>query len=185
VNVQPKLANEFQRVQPYATGVPSNLASFVEDYVLASRRDVALGRIDALKALVDEWEELADANKHFPPDVPERERGPMVAVRMENGGLRLTSREDTEPRSRIVATIPQRLLKMLADRLSSVDTSQGLVLLGDLSYLLGRWEELVIDMEKLVGHLILAHDIRDLDAMLGSSHAKLVATHSRLHRRIG
>ncbi len=95
-------------------------------------------------------------------------------VLMEHGGL---VEDDEDPR----ALLPDDLVAVLERELLLLPVRVRLEALVAAADLVATWADLVADQEKLLGHLVLAHD----EAQEAHGHEELAARHAVLHRAGG
>ena len=95
-------------------------------------------------------------------------------VLMEHEGL---VEDDEDPR----ALLPEDLVAVLERELLLLPVRVRLEALVAAADLVATWADLVADQEKLLGHLVLAHD----EPQRSTEHEAMAGRHARLHRDTG
>lgn len=177
---QPKLVKDFIDLGPYETALPEELVYLIEGFIVGSGKEIGLQRLDASRLLVESWQEqLEGQHQRLPLDGS----APIYVRKQSDGSFLLGEVNEGSDGIIEAATIPAPLLRGVASVFQDEKASQSLVKLEDLSYLLSRWEDLLIDIEKLLGHLCLSHSYKDVDLLLSHSHLELTKLHGRLHQK--
>lgn len=132
----------------------------------AARAGMSLTELDAA------YEEQED-------DDPGGELGPIDADAEDLSELLLDSDEE-DPR----AVLPERLVAVLERELLLLPVRTRLEALVAAADLVSTWSDLLADHEKLVGHLVLRHDLRS-EPTRTSRHDELADDHARAHEQTG
>jgi hypothetical protein len=151
------------------------LESGLESFVLIEDWDLATSRAETLDVMVDALRELEDddAIDEWVAQYGDRD----FHLAQERDGRLVIS--DVFPVSGVVGFIPRSIVRMLSTELllQGEDDREGW--LESLSALSSEWLALLSDEEKMVGHLIRAHElpVNETAAELGD----LVGHHATLH----
>ena len=151
------------------------LESGLESFVLIEDWDLATSRAETLDVMVDALRELEDdaAIEEWAAQYGDRD----FHLAQERDGRLVIS--DVFPVSGVVGFIPRSIVKMLSTELllQGEDDREGW--LESLSALSSEWLALLSDEEKMVGHLIRAHElpVNETTGELGD----LVGHHASLH----
>ena len=142
--------------------IPARLRKLVEDYLAVDDWDDALRRSDVLGDLVGELEDQALEEAATADDIT---GGPACEP------------EGQEPPALVLDQAVEKELRTAQDE---VDLSDRLDLLAALGRLVGEWERYCLDEEKLLGHLIVAHEAKD--QVMELEQQELFALHAEKHR---
>jgi hypothetical protein len=151
------------------------LESGLEAFVLIEDWELATSRAETLDVMVDGLRELEDdaAIEEWVAQYGDRD----FHLAQERDGRLVVS--DVFPVSGVVGFIPRSIVRMLSTELllQGEDDREGW--LESLSALSSEWLALLSDEEKMVGHLIRAHDlpVNETTGDLGD----LVGQHATLH----
>jgi hypothetical protein len=151
------------------------LESGLESFVLIEDWDLATSRAETLDVMVDALRELEDdaAIEEWVAQYGDRD----FHLAQERDGRLVVS--DVFPVSGVVGFIPRSIVRMLSTELllQGEDDREGW--LESLSALSSEWLALLSDEEKMVGHLIRAHElpVNETTGELGD----LVGSHAALH----
>jgi hypothetical protein len=151
------------------------LESGLESFVLIEDWDLATSRAETLDVMVDALRELEDdaAIEEWVAQYGDRD----FHLAQERDGRLVIS--DVFPVSGVVGFIPRSIVRMLSTELllQGEDDREGW--LESLSALSSEWLALLSDEEKMVGHLIRAHElpVNETTGDLGD----LVGQHATLH----
>jgi len=151
------------------------LESGLESFVLIEDWDLATSRAETLDVMVDALRELEDdaAIEEWVAQYGDRD----FHLAQERDGRLVVS--DVFPVSGVVGFIPRSIVRMLSTELlfQGEDDREGW--LESLSALSSEWLALLSDEEKMVGHLIRAHElpVNETTGDLGD----LVGQHATLH----
>ena len=159
---------EFNALSPL---LEAQLAAFV----MIEDVELAVSRLETLDYLVDMLRDLEDAEEVA--GWVERYGAQDFHLAQERDGRLVVT--DIFPVTGVLGFIPREVVALVAKEMTDQaedDLELWIETLGDL---VAESLALVADEEKMVGHLVLAHDLStdDLDA----DHAELVARHVRLH----
>lgn len=88
--------------------------------------------------------------------------------------------EEDDPSERVSPSVATALTEYL----SSVDERERLEAMHDVLSVVNAWEDLYIDHEKVVGHLLLQHRANPAD-LIELSHDAALARHASLHEQSG
>jgi hypothetical protein len=151
------------------------LESGLESFVLIDDWDLATSRAETLDVMVDALRELEDDAEieQWVAQYGDRD----FHLAQERDGRLVIS--DVFPVSGVVGFIPRSIVRMLSTELvlQGEDDREGW--LESLSALSSEWLALLSDEEKMVGHLIRAHEL-PLDETAGEL-SDLVSRHAVLH----
>jgi hypothetical protein len=151
------------------------LESGLQAFVLIDDWDLATSRAETLDVMVDGLRELEDdaAIEEWVAQYGDRD----FHLAQERDGRLVIS--DVFPVSGVVGFIPRSIVRMLSTELvlQGEDDREGW--LESLSALSSEWLALLSDEEKMVGHLIRAHEL-PLDETAGEL-SDLVSRHAMLH----
>jgi hypothetical protein len=160
--------------------VPEGLAEALEEYILTPNHDDLYGnpgRMGAVNLLFDQLTEIFDDRRLRPKwEAVHKDRGFKVAPD-ENGAFReaaLIGHEKTE-----VAEVPDHIINALISEVLGKPRQERYAALMATNHLVNEWIDLVIDGEKLLGHLLRVHASSTEVATLPDSD--LWSIHSRLH----
>ena len=153
-----------------------DLEAELEAFVLIADATLALSRAETLDILVDGLRELEDddAIEEWVADYGDRD----FHLAQERDGSLVVS--DVFPVAGVVGFIPRSLVRKLSSELMDQDSDDRPGWMESLSDLSSEWLALLSDEEKMVGHLIRAHQLPvartedDLDELIGR-HAGLHA----------
>jgi len=151
------------------------LESGLESFVLIEDWDLATSRAETLDVMVDALRELEDdaAIEEWVAQYGDRD----FHLAQERDGRLVVS--DVFPVSGVVGFIPRSIVRMLSTELLLQDEDDREGWLESLSALSSEWLALLSDEEKMVGHLIRAHElpVNETTGDLGD----LVGQHATLH----
>jgi hypothetical protein len=151
------------------------LEQALEAFVLIDDWDLATSRSETLDVLVDGLRELEDdaAIEEWVAQYGDRD----FHLAQERDGRLVVS--DVFPVSGVVGFIPRSIVRMLSTELLLQDEDDREGWLESLSALSSEWLALLSDEEKMVGHLIRAHElpVNETTGDLGD----LVGQHATLH----
>ena len=151
------------------------LESGLESFVLIEDWDLATSRAETLDVMVDGLRELEDdaAIEEWVAQYGDRD----FHLAQERDGRLVVS--DVFPVSGVVGFIPRSIVRMLSTELLLQDEDDREGWLESLSALSSEWLALLSDEEKMVGHLIRAHElpVNETTGDLGD----LVGQHATLH----
>jgi len=151
------------------------LESGLESFVLIEDWDLATSRAETLDVMVDALRELEDdaAIEEWVAQYGDRD----FHLAQERDGRLVIS--DVFPVSGVVGFIPRSIVRMLSTELLLQDEDDREGWLESLSALSSEWLALLSDEEKMVGHLIRAHElpVNETTGDLGD----LVGQHATLH----
>jgi hypothetical protein len=148
----------------------------LEAFVLIDDWDLATSRSETLDVLVDSLRELEDdaAIEEWVAQYGDRD----FHLAQERDGRLVVS--DVFPVSGVVGFIPRSIVRMLSAELLLQDEDDREGWLESLSSLSSEWLALLSDEEKMVGHLIRAHEL-PLASTAGEL-GDLIGRHATLHR---
>jgi hypothetical protein len=151
------------------------LESTLETFVLIDDWELATSRAETLDVLVDGLRELEDeaAIETWVAQFGDRD----FHLAQERDGRLVIS--DVFPLSGVVGFIPRSIVRMLSMELMLQDEDDREGWLESLSSLSSEWLALLSDEEKMVGHLIRAHQL-PVDETAGEL-GDLVGRHASLH----
>ena len=151
------------------------LESTLETFVLIDDWELATSRAETLDVLVDGLRELEDeaAIETWVAQFGDRD----FHLAQERDGRLVIS--DVFPVSGVVGFIPRSIVRMLSMELMLQDEDDREGWLESLSSLSSGWLALLSDEEKMVGHLIRAHQL-PVDETAGEL-GDLVGQHAALH----
>ena len=157
-----------------AVPLSDDLEAELEAFVLIADAGLALSRAETLDILVDGLRELEDddAIEEWVADYGDRD----FHLAQERDGSLVVS--DVFPVAGVVGFIPRSLVRKLSSELMDQDSDDRPGWMESLSDLSSEWLALLSDEEKMVGHLIRAHQLtvaqteEDLDELIGR-HAGL------------
>jgi hypothetical protein len=151
------------------------LESALEAFVLIVDWDLATSRAETLDVLVDGLRELEDdaAIEVWVAQFGDRD----FHLAQERDGRLVIS--DVFPVTGVVGFIPRSIVRMLSTELMVQDDDDREGWLESLSSLSSEWLALLSDEEKMVGHLIRAHQV-PVDETAGDL-GDLVGGHAALH----
>jgi hypothetical protein len=151
------------------------LESGLEAFVLIEDWELATSRAETLDVMVDGLRELEDdaAIEEWVAQYGDRD----FHLAQERDGRLVVS--DVFPVSGVVGFIPRSIVRMLSTELLLQDEDDREGWLESLSALSSEWLALLSDEEKMVGHLIRAHElpVNETTGDLGD----LVGQHATLH----
>ena len=151
------------------------LESGLEAFVLIEDWELATSRAETLDVMVDGLRELEDdaAIEEWVAQYGDRD----FHLAQERDGRLVVS--DVFPVSGVVGFIPRSIVRMLSTELLFQDEDDREGWLESLSALSSEWLALLSDEEKMVGHLIRAHElpVNETTGDLGD----LVGQHATLH----
>ena len=151
------------------------LGSGLEAFVLIEDWELATSRAETLDVMVDGLRELEDdaAIEEWVAQYGDRD----FHLAQERDGRLVVS--DVFPVSGVVGFIPRSIVRMLSTELLLQDEDDREGWLESLSALSSEWLALLSDEEKMVGHLIRAHElpVNETTGDLGD----LVGQHATLH----
>jgi hypothetical protein len=151
------------------------LESGLEAFVLIEDWELATSRAETLDVMVDGLRELEDdaAIEEWVAQYGDRD----FHLAQERDGRLVVS--DVFPVSGVVGFIPRSIVRMLSTELLLQDEDDQEGWLESLSALSSEWLALLSDEEKMVGHLIRAHElpVNETTGDLGD----LVGQHATLH----
>jgi hypothetical protein len=147
----------------------------LEAFVLIEDWDLATSRAETLDVLVDGLRELEDdaAIEEWVAQYGDRD----FHLAQERDGRLVIS--DVFPMSGVVGFIPRSILRLLSAELLLQDEDDREGWLESLSSLSSEWLALLSDEEKMVGHLIRAHEVSP-DETAGEL-GDLIGRHAMLH----
>jgi hypothetical protein len=151
------------------------LESGLEAFVLIEDWELATSRAETLDVMVDGLRELEDdaAIEEWVAQYGDRD----FHLAQERDGRLVVS--DVFPVSGVVGFIPRSIVRMLSTELLLQDEDDQEGWLESLSALSSEWLALLSDEEKMVGHLIRAHEL-PVNETTGDL-ADLVGQHATLH----
>jgi hypothetical protein len=159
-------------------GVPADLLAAVEDFVLMDDLVVGTQRADAIQFLLNL---LLDAGSpaEIESFVRNHEGSDFTLVNDPNGILKPLA--DMEASSRETVTIPKALFSSLAREIMTFpDEDERAVREASLREAIGEATGWLVDQEKLLGHLLLAHGIKTEGTQ--RDHDSLLTVHAGFHR---
>jgi hypothetical protein len=157
--------------------LPRGLFHSLEEFVLTDDWEEADIRVDGLEFLLSEWLELG-SDKRISHWV-EKHRGKDFIVQSTDDGTMVQARILDAERSPSV--IPTRLVDhLIRSVLAQPEKTRWLRHISTMA-LVGEWEQLVLDEEKLLGHLLLVHQLEP-PSLKGDSDGNF-ALHSEIHKR--
>lgn len=178
-----KIIEDARKINMYGTHLPQELVSLLEQTVLLRSRRESMTRIDSLKLLAEIWQELDENEEGGLSRWIARHGSADLRIRRNpNGSLSPVPRRATINEEAIATTIPKALVAELMRNIAEVRQETRYQRIAEIEYLLGEWESLMMDPEKMLGHLIVFHGINELEQVSGESHAGLTRLHSQLHR---
>lgn len=161
--------------------VPGNLSRALEDYVLVSDEGDLVddpGRMDALNLLFDQLDRIYDEPRLRSKWVAaHRNRGFRVG-KGDDGSLHEVSLRSGH--MGITVEVPEHLVNSLITQVLDRPRQERYDAFASTSDLMRSWFNLVLDGEKLLGHMVRTHSAGDL---IGGSDEGLWAAHSTLHKK--
>jgi hypothetical protein len=162
--------------------VPEDLAKALEDYLLVSDEDDLLedpSRMDAVRLLFVQLDEIYDEPRQRSRwAAAHRDRGFRVGVG-DNGYIReLPLSGDHEGKA---IEVPDHLVNSLITQILERSRQERYAAFMATSHLVDDWYDLVLDGEKLLGHLLRVHLAPN--ESISQSNGDLWSAHSKLHRK--
>lgn len=151
------------------------LEAALEAFVLIEDWDLAVSRAETLDVLVDGLRELEDDDgvEQWIAEYGDRD----FHLAQERDGRLVIS--DVFPVTGVVGFIPKSLVRLIASELAALAEEEQEGWMEALSELSTEWLSLLSDEEKMVGHLIRAHE-QPAEETTGDLGA-LVGQHAALH----
>ncbi len=175
---QNEFDDEVELPSDWRQGLPHDILAAVEDFVLVDDLLVGTARVDAIQFLLNL---LLDANTSDEVEafVREHERSDLVLGTDTNGRLQ-PLRGGATPSGEAV-TIPKPLFGALAREVMTFpDGPERTIREASLREGMGEATGWLVDQEKLLGHLLLAHAVGAEAAQ--QDHDSLLSLHSGFHR---
>lgn len=154
------------------------LSSALERYILGAEYDQATARIDAVRILLSEWNTLGDkiARSKWRRDYGESD---FVLTKADDGSWQICREHSTEGDSDSCVSVPSQLLSVLYREVLLQPDETMIIRSESVDSLAREWLDLFTDEEKLLGHLLLAHE--ESWPLSGDNDA-LLALHGQHHR---
>ena len=176
-NVRHETKSEKARGPTLEEAVPRGVFDAVEAFLLIDEWEEASNRVDALEWLFKEALDLY-RDKAIARWV-EKNRGKDFILGATADGT-LLHRRNVVPR-RIEGVVPKQLVDYLIRSILSRPEEIRDLREGAITSLIGEWEQLILDDEKLVGHLFRVHRIES--RYLTGELNPLVSRHSQIHTK--
>jgi hypothetical protein len=163
-------------LDPYAN-LPRPLSSELERFILGTDHDEALNRVDAIQLLLEDWDDLDD--EEIPTWIAEHGDRDFSLITAEDGSWRAT--DTSEPQAlgaREKVVLPQQVIELFCEEVLRQDNDTMVARRESIRDLVGEWLGLLVDDEKLVGHLLLVHNAQ---WPLNGDQDELLALHGRYH----
>jgi hypothetical protein len=156
--------------------VSEALEAELEAFVLIENWELAVSRAETLDFLVDSLRELEDEDA---VDEWVRQYGNRDFHLSQERDGRLVITDVFPSSGLLLGLVPKIVIGPIFAELSAQSEDDREGWLESLADLIGDWLLLLTDEEKIVGHLIRAHEVAAEDVAGG--HEELVATHASLH----
>ena len=161
-------------------GLPSALVEAVEAFLITNDSTIGTARVTAIRYLLDL---LLDAET--PAEIQafaEKHRAADLRLQTDrDGNLRAVDKEDPAPIGESVVVPNELLATLLRDVMTLEDPKERLIRETCLSDALGEAMGWLVDQEKLLGHLLLAHE-QTAEAVVRQAHDDLAALHASIHQ---
>lgn len=156
---------------PLSEGLERELAAFV----LIGDADLAVSRAETLDLMVDALRELEEdeAIEEWVSDYGDSD---FHLAQGRDGQLVIS---DVFPVTGVIGFIPKAIVKLVSTELMEQDEDDRVSWLETLSELTTDWAALLSDEEKMVGHLIRAHEVGA--GGVDGDQDDLIARHAELH----
>jgi hypothetical protein len=148
----------------------------LEAFVLVPDWNESISRVDAIQFLLEEWTDL-------PPKglAPWRSRHGDEELRLDYARDGTLRRARSVKPKRPAGSVPRGLVRSLTQQVLQGTRSIRFAKWFGVSLLVGEWKGLLVDYEKLVGHLLMVHGVRP--AALRRDADALTPVHAVLHQR--
>jgi hypothetical protein len=160
-------------LDPY-DDLPESLAEALEDYIiLEPNSEVASEHAEALEFVIREWDDLEDDDLG---SWALRRKGRPLFIGTDPRGVYV---EADSISAKIV--IPESLMTLIAEQVAEAPYEVREKARAAMQELVGEWGHLLVDDEKLLGHLILIHG--ESDELASRSGDELIIKHVECHQR--
>lgn len=153
--------------------LPREALSVLISLVLVPSPDLALQRLDALQLLLDEWDDLESSSDYA--DWAYRLGAiPLTVCHGEDGTLERSDDANGEP------VVPASTIEVLTRTIIDRESTERIRAIEGFRELLAEWAPYFDDEEKLLGHLLRAHNAGTSAIRLGQD--EMLRHHSYLHQ---
>jgi hypothetical protein len=170
--------NAIKRGPSPQEAVPKRLFHALEEFILIDDWDKASDRVIALELLLRQSYGPLGRDRDIARWVDKNRGRDFILGQTDDGTL--FHRRNVNPR-RPAAIVPRRLVDQLIRDILTQPTETRDLREGATSWLVSEWDQLVLDNEKLSGHLLRVHQI-DPHLLTGDID-RLVVRHSQIHAK--
>lgn len=140
--------------------------------------DDAMARVDAIEFVLEEWDDLEEDDEVATWD--RRSGRPLLLVRDEDGNV--VDADDLDEDGgcgEVIVEVPEEFPRLLAHQVIRQGDQVRIASIEAIRTLVGEWGALLVDDEKMLGHLLLHHHAPEV--VVGQDHDEQIAIHARLH----
>lgn len=149
-----------------------SVVEVLESFVLIDDAPTAWARLDALQYLIDDFDDASDDDRETWMN---RRMGRPFHLGAASDG----SFVETEAQSAALSTVPTSLVELLISEVFDCAHDDQPPAQWAIRFVIADWYRLLVDDEKLVGHLVRHHDV---SFGLDEDHFALIRRHAEVHR---